>query len=158
MTRGMLIKVQKEKLNVGYLIDKLTACSERREEVGAVATFIGRVRGSDAKGKVNELFLEHYPEMTEKKIIEIVQNAKKKWAIKGCVVVHRIGKLIPGDLSVFVGVTSIHRKEAVEACTYIMDFLKTEAPFWKKETGPLGEKWICSTDSDYIARDQWQAK
>ncbi|MEL0254459.1 MAG: molybdenum cofactor biosynthesis protein MoaE, partial [Burkholderiaceae bacterium] len=116
---------------------------------------IGRVRGKEGTRQVDELFLEHYPTMTEKKITKIVCNACNKFSINGCIVVHRIGKLIPGELIVFVGVTSRHRKDAFEACSYVMDFLKTEAPFWKKEKGSKGEKWVRSRDTDYLARDRW---
>ena len=158
MNNSILVKVQKEQIAVGSLIEKLMDLSEREGEVGAITTFIGRVRGKEETRQVNELFLEHYPTMTEKKIMEIVCNATKKFSINGCIVVHRIGKLVPGELIVFVGVTSRHRKDAFEACSYVMDFLKTEAPFWKKEKGSKGEKWINSRDTDYLARDRWLEK
>ena len=155
MNPSILVKVQKDQIAVGSLIEKLMDLSEREGEVGAITTFIGRVRGKEATRQVDELFLEHYPTMTEKKITKIVRNACNKFSINGCVVVHRIGKLVPGELIVFVGVTSRHRKDAFEACSYVMDFLKTEAPFWKKEKGSKGEKWIRSRDIDYLARDRW---
>ena len=158
MNDSILVKVQKEKIVVGGLIDQLMDLSEREGEVGAITTFIGRVRGKEETRRVNELFLEHYPTMTEKKIMEIVCSASKKFSINGCIVIHRIGKLVPGELIVFVGVTSRHRKDAFEACSYVMDFLKTEAPFWKKEKGSTGEKWINSRDTDYLARDTWLGK
>ena len=158
MNDSILVKVQKEKIAVGGLIDQLMNQSEREGEVGAITTFTGRVRGKEEMRQVNELFLEHYPTMTEKKIMEIVCNASKKFSINGCIVIHRIGKLVPGELIVFVGVTSRHRKDAFEACSYVMDFLKTEAPFWKKEKGSKGEKWINSRDTDYLARDTWLGK
>ena len=158
MNDSILVKVQKEKIAVGGLIEQLMGLSEREDEVGAITTFIGRVRGKEETRQVNELFLEHYPTMTEKKIMEIVCNASKKFSINGCIVVHRIGKLVPGELIVFVGVTSRHRKDAFEACSYVMDFLKTEAPFWKKEKGSKGEKWIESRETDYLARDRWLEK
>ena len=158
MNDSILVKVQKEKIAVGGLIEQLMDLSEREGEVGAITTFMGRVRGKEETRRVNELFLEHYPTMTEKKIMEIVCNASKKFSINGCIVIHRIGKLVPGELIVFVGVTSRHRKDAFEACSYVMDFLKTEAPFWKKEKGSKGEKWIRSRDTDYLARDTWLGK
>ena len=158
MNDSILVKVQKEKIAVGGLIEQLMDLSERGDEVGAITTFIGRVRGKEETRQVNELFLEHYPTMTEKKIMEIVCSASKKFSINGCIVIHRIGKLVPGELIVFVGVTSRHRKDAFEACSYVMDFLKTEAPFWKKEKGSTGEKWINSRDTDYLARDTWLGK
>ena len=158
MNDSILVKVQKEQIAVGSLIEQLMDLSEREGEVGAITTFIGRVRGKEETRQVNELFLEHYPTMTEKKIMEIVCNASKKFSINGCIVIHRIGKLVPGELIVFVGVTSRHRKDAFEACSYVMDFLKTEAPFWKKEKGSKGEKWINSRDTDYLARDTWLGK
>jgi len=155
MNHSILVKLQKDQIAVGSLIEKLMDLSEREGEVGAIATFMGRVRGKEDTRQVDELFLEHYPTMTEKKITKIVSNACNKFSINGCIVVHRIGKLIPGELIVFVGVTSRHRKDAFEACSYVMDFLKTEAPFWKKEKGSKGEKWIRSRDTDYLARDRW---
>ena len=158
MNDSILVKVQQEKIAVGSLIEQLVGLSEREGEVGAITTFIGRVRGKEGTRRVNELFLEHYPTMTEKKIMEIVCNASKKFSINGCIVIHRIGKLVPGELIVFVGVTSRHRKDAFETCSYVMDFLKTEAPFWKKEKGSTGEKWINSRDTDYLARDTWLGK
>ena len=158
VNNSILIKVQKDQIAVGSLIEKLMDLSEREGEVGAITTFIGRVRGNEETRQVNELFLEHYPAMTEKKIMEIVCNAFKKFSINGCIVIHRIGKLVPGELIVFVGVTSRHRKDAFEACSYVMDFLKTEAPFWKKEKGSKGEKWINSRGTDYLARDRWLRK
>ena len=158
MNNNILVKLQKDQIAVGGLIEKLMDLSGREGEVGAIATFIGRVRGKEETRQVSELFLEHYPTMTEKKIMEIVCNARNKFSINGCIVVHRIGKLVPGELIVFVGVTSRHRKDAFEACSYLMDFLKTEAPFWKKEKGSKGEKWISSRDTDYLARDSWLEK
>ena len=158
MNNSILVKVQKDKIAVGGLIEKLMSLSEREGEVGAITTFIGRVRGKEETRQVSELFLEHYPTMTEKKITEIVCNACNKFSINGCIVIHRIGKLVPGELIVFVGVTSRHRKDAFEACSYVMDFLKTEAPFWKKEKGSKGETWIRSQDTDYLARDRWVEK
>ena len=158
MNDSILVKLQKEKIAVGGSVEQLIDLSEREGEVGAITTFIGRVRGKEETRQVNELFLEHYPTMTEKKIMEIVRNASKKFLLNGCIVIHRIGKLVPGELIVFVGVTSRHRKDAFEACSYVMDFLKTEAPFWKKEKGSKGEKWISSRDTDYLARDRWLGK
>ena len=158
VNNSILVKVQKDQIAVGSLIEKLMDLSEREGEVGAITTFTGRVRGKEEARQVDELFLEHYPTMTEKKITKIVCNASKKFSINGCIVVHRIGKLVPGELIVFVGVTSRHRKDAFEACSYVMDFLKTEAPFWKKEKGSKGEKWISSRDTDYLARDSWLEK
>ena len=158
MNDSILVKLQKEKIAVGGSVEQLIDLSEREGEVGAITTFIGRVRGKEETRQVNELFLEHYPTMTERKIMEIVCNASKKFSINGCIVIHRIGKLVPGELIVFVGVTSRHRKDAFESCSYVMDFLKTEAPFWKKEKGSTGEKWINSRDTDYLARDTWLGK
>ena len=158
MNHSILVKLQKDQIAVGSLIEKLMDLSEREGEVGAITTFIGRVRGEEQTRQVSELFIEHYPTMTEKKITEIVFNACKRFSINGCIVVHRVGKLVPGELIVFVGVTSRHRKDAFEACSYVMDFLKTEAPFWKKEKGSKGEKWITSRAIEYLARAAWLGK
>ena len=158
MGQHILVKVQEKNFDVKTLIENLTKSSEQENEIGAIATFIGRVRRNQEAGLVDELFLEHYPVMTEKKIEKIAHDAFEKFQINGCTVVHRIGNLTPGELIIFVGVSSRHRKEAFEACSYVMDFLKTEAPFWKKETSAGGERWVKTREEDYIARDKWSVK
>ena len=122
---------------------------------GAVVTFVGCVRdfndGSDVKG----LYLEHYPGMTEKSLLDIAQDAKQRWPLNRIRIIHRVGQLNLADQIVFVGVTSAHREAAFSGCEFIMDFLKTRAPFWKKETTLDGDKWIEAKTSDEQRADKW---
>lgn len=123
---------------------------------GAVVAFSGLVRdlvGDDLQG----LYLEHYPGMTEKSIQSIVEKASKRWSLLDVVVIHRVGKLLVGDQIVLVLVGSAHRGDAFAACEYMMDLLKTEAVFWKKEVGSSSEIWIESTDDDYKRRSRWSS-
>ena len=127
--------------------------------IGAIVTFSGLVRefysGKNGNSK-SDLFLEHYPVMTEKVLGNIIDQAKQRWGITQCRIVHRIGRLSLGEQIVFVGVNSPHRKEAFAACEFIMDFLKTDAPFWKKEISPEGETWVEAKKSDSAATKRWK--
>jgi molybdopterin synthase catalytic subunit len=105
---------------------------------------------------VNGLYLEHYPGMTEKSLESITHQAKQRWEVFDILVIHRIGQLSPGDQIVLVAVTAAHRKEAFLACEFVMDYLKTEAPFWKKEQTSLGDRWVEAKATDENARDRWQ--
>lgn len=123
--------------------------------VGATTIFVGKVREMNLGDKVSNLYLEHYPAMTEKALREIVEEAKQRWAIQRVSVIHRVGLLQTGDEIVLVGVSSAHRGEAYAANEFIMDYLKTRAPFWKKEQTTQGERWIESRDSDQLAAEKW---
>lgn len=123
--------------------------------VGATTIFVGKVREMNLGDKVSSLYLEHYPAMTEKALREIVEEAKQRWAIQRVSVIHRVGLLQTGDEIVLVGVSSAHRGDAYAANEFIMDYLKTRAPFWKKEQTTQGERWIESRDSDHQAADKW---
>ena len=123
--------------------------------VGATTIFGGKVREMNLGDKVSNLYLEHYPAMTEKALREIVEEAKQRWAIQRVSVIHRVGLLQTGDEIVLVGVSSAHRGDAYAANEFIMDYLKTRAPFWKKEQTTQGERWIESRDSDHQAADKW---
>ncbi len=123
--------------------------------VGAVATFVGYVRDENADQQVDVLELEHYPEMTEKAIIDIAEKAAQRWPVLAIEVYHRVGKLQPADQIVFVGVASRHRGEAFAACEFLMDFLKIKAPFWKKEIGKGVESWLEQRQSDLDAEKRW---
>ena len=125
--------------------------------IGAVASFIGLVRDVNEGTGVATLTLEHYPAMTEKALAAIVGQAQQRWEILDCVLIHRVGTLQPGDQIVLVMVASAHRGHAFEACEFIMDYLKTQAPFWKKEVTPDGERWVESRDSDEVAVSRWHA-
>lgn len=126
-------------------------------QVGALASFVGTVRDRNEGDAVSGLTLEHYPGMTEKAIEAIIQRAEGRWPLLGAVVIHRVGPLAPADQIVLVAVASAHREAALQACAFIMDFLKTEAPFWKRESTPQGERWVDARVSDDEARRRWSA-
>lgn len=123
--------------------------------VGATVVFVGKVRDLNLGDEVSSLYLEHYPAMTEKALQDIVQQAQDRWDIQRVCVIHRIGLLHTGDEIVLVGVSSAHRGDAYHANEFIMDYLKTKAPFWKKEQTDKGERWIESRESDRLAADKW---
>jgi molybdopterin synthase catalytic subunit len=125
-------------------------------KVGAVVAFVGTVRDMNDGAKVAEMALEHYPGMTEKSIQAIVDQAHARWTLFDTLVIHRIGPLLPLDQIVLVAVTSAHRGEAFAACEFIMDYLKTEAPFWKKEQTPEGARWVDARATDDAALAKWQ--
>ena len=148
----MNVRVQAEDFDVGAEIARLR---QGRADIGAVATFIGLVRDINEGADVAAMTLEHYPGMTEKALQDIVDQAKSRWDIYDALVIHRIGTLRTGDQIVFVAVTGAHRGEAFAACEFIMDYLKTEAPFWKKEQTAQGERWVDARNSDDAARERW---
>jgi molybdopterin synthase catalytic subunit len=122
---------------------------------GAIATFTGYVRSDQTSGNVRAMELEHYPGMTEKSIHAILQQAAKRWPILCANVVHRVGRLVPGDQIVWVGVASAHRAAAFSACEFIMDYLKADAPLWKKEHNAAGETWVEAKSSDSGRASRW---
>jgi molybdopterin synthase catalytic subunit len=124
--------------------------------IGAVVTFIGLMRDINDGDRVESLYLEHYPGMTERALQKIVAEANSRWEIQHCRVVHRVGKLLPTDPIVMVAVASRHRKAAFKACEFIIDYLKTRAPFWKKETTAEGERWVDARVSDDEAIMEWR--
>ncbi|MGQ0286162.1 molybdopterin synthase catalytic subunit MoaE [Pasteurellaceae bacterium 22721_9_1] len=126
-----------------------------QHSVGATTIFVGKVRDLNLGDTVSSLFLEHYPAMTEKALTEIVMEAKQRWDIQRVAVIHRIGLLQTGDEIVLVGVSSAHRGDAYAANEFIMDYLKTKAPFWKKEQTNHGERWIEGRESDQQAAQKW---
>lgn len=130
----------------------LAAC----DEDGAVVTFTGKVRNHNLGGDVAALTLEHYPGMTEKALQEIVAAARERWPLQRVTVIHRVGELFPGDEIVLVGVTSAHRGSAFSAAEFIMDYLKTRAPFWKREATEQGDRWVDARDSDHQAAQRWE--
>ena len=125
--------------------------------IGAVASFVGLVRDLNHSTTVTEMTLEHYPGMTEKALAEIVEEAKRRWNIIDALVIHRIGPLKPTDQIVLVAVSSAHRGDAFAACEFIMDYLKTRAPFWKKEQTEAGAHWVDARESDETAAQRWTA-
>lgn len=131
---------------------ELAALERAGRRAGAAVTFTGIVRSDDG---VVSMELEHYPEMTEKSLAQIVSKARSRWSIEDVVVIHRVGELKAGERIVLTIVTSEHRREAFEASEFIMDWLKTEAPFWKKETTPEGGRWVDARESDELAKSRW---
>ena len=146
------VRVQPEPFDAGAVIDDLRRGSAR---VGAVASFVGVVRDRNDGADVEAMDLEHYPGMTERAIEAIVAEAMERWSLIDASVVHRVGRLRPGDPIVLVAVASGHRGEAFQACEFIMDYLKTRAPFWKKESTPGGVRWVASRSSDERAAGRW---
>jgi len=148
----MPVRIQTADFDVGA---EITALRSGRRDVGAVASFIGVVRDVNEGTSVGGMCLEHYPGMTERSIQAIIDEAKSRWAIFEALVIHRVGALRPADQIVLVGVTGAHRGEAFAACEFIMDYLKTRAPFWKKEATAQGSRWVEARASDDQAAARW---
>ncbi len=147
----MLIRIQQEDFDIAALNRELLA---GRSDIGAIASFIGLVR--DIEGdSLQQMTLQHYPGMTEKALQGIAAKARERWQIADLAIVHRVGVLKPADQIVMVSVLSAHRSDAFAACEFIMDYLKTDAPFWKKEVSDQGSKWVQSRKSDIIAKKKW---
>ena len=151
----MPVRVQQQDFDCGAEIAALRGTDGR---VGAVASFIGTVRDVNEGTGVATMTLEHYPGMTEKALEAICADARSRWDLLDTLVIHRYGELQPADQIVLVAVTSAHRGEAFAACQYIMDYLKTEAPFWKKETTPNGARWVEARISDDEAAARWRGR
>ena len=149
----MAVRVQEADFDLGAELLALRAADAR---VGALASFLGLVRDMNDGASVAEMTLEHYPGMTEKALEAIVAEAKGRWDIYDALVIHRVGPLKPCDQIVLVAVTSAHRGEAFAACEFIMDYLKTRAPFWKREATPEGARWVDARDADDSAAERWQ--
>ena len=147
------VKVQQEDFDPGA---EISALRKNNPKVGAVASFIGVVRDMNEGASVADMTLEHYPGMTEKALEDIEAQAKSRWDIFDSVIIHRIGTLKPSDQIVMVAVSSAHRGEAFAACEFIMDYLKTAAPFWKKESTPQGARWVDARVSDDAAMARWK--
>ena len=144
-----MIRVQSEDFDVGALMATFAHddCS-----VGAVATFLGKVRG----GEVSAMTLEHYPGMTEKSLAALEADARQRWPLIDVLILHRVGRLLPGDTIVFVATASAHRSAALESCEFLIDWLKTKAPFWKLEEGATGPEWVAAKASDDDAAERWR--
>ncbi|MDR1529888.1 MAG: molybdenum cofactor biosynthesis protein MoaE [Burkholderiales bacterium] len=148
------VRVQQEDFDVGA---EVTALREGDGRVGAVAVFVGMVRDVSEETNIVAMTLEHYPGMTEKSLIRIIEEAQRRFAILGATVIHRVGTLRPLDQIVLIAVKSEHRGEAFDACRFIIDYLKTEAPFWKQEVTPDGTRWVNARVSDDAARSRWES-
>lgn len=149
----MAIRVQVQAFDPGAEVNALHAANLG---IGAVVSFVGYVRDFNDGHEVAGMFLEHYPGMTEKALGKIVAQARERWPLLGLEVLHRVGALEPGEPIVFVGVTSAHRQAAFNACNFVMDYLKTQAPFWKKETTAEGPHWVEGRASDQAAAERWK--
>ncbi|MDI1361591.1 molybdopterin synthase catalytic subunit MoaE [Methylotenera sp.] len=149
----MTVRTQTQDFDTGFELSQLR---NARKDTGAVVSFIGQVRDLNEGGTVSQLTLEHYPGMTEKALEAIVSQAQSRWDIFDALVIHRVGILQPTDQIVLVAVSSAHRGEAFKACEFIMDYLKTEAPFWKKEVTSQGERWVDAKLTDDDARERWK--
>ncbi|MGA7815491.1 molybdopterin synthase catalytic subunit MoaE [Caballeronia sp.] len=149
MTR---VRVQEADFDISAEVAALRADNPK---VGAVACFIGTVRDLNEGRAVETMELEHYPGMTEKSLRKIAEDARERWPGSDVLIVHRVGKLLPLDQIVLVATTAAHRGEAFESCAFVMDYLKTQAPFWKKEKTGDGEKWVDARESDSAAVERW---
>ena len=145
-----MIRVQEEDFDIGAEFARLT---EGRTDVGGVASFVGIVR--DAAGTVNAMTLEHYPGMTERELEKIEAEARRRWPLQDVLIVHRYGRLEPGERIVLVLTASGHRNAALESCQFLIDWLKTNAPFWKLEEGESGGTWVEARQSDAAAAKRW---
>ena len=153
MTLTDTVRIQREPFDVAAETAKLT---RGRTDVGAVVTFTGRVRGSDEGREIAALTLEHYPDMTEAEMARIEAEAQARWSLQASLVVHRVGELKAGDNIVLVITAAAHRQAAFEAAGFLMDYLKTRAPFWKKETTSAGESaWVDAREQDDSAAKRW---
>jgi len=149
------IQIQTEPFDIAAIQDQMRADNPA---IGALVTFVGLMRDMNEGDKVSGMTLEHYPGMTEKALQKILDDANRRWDLMGIRVVHRVGVLQPLDPIVLVVVASAHRGEAFRGCEFVIDYLKTRAPFWKKEQTPEGERWVDARHSDDEAEARWQAK
>ena len=150
---GFKVLIQTEAIDFGKEHGLL---QDSGDSVGAIATFFGTVRDFNGTRKVESISIEHYSGMTESELKKILNEAKARWKILAGTIIHRVGKLNVGEGIVFVGIASSHRKEAFQSCDFIMDYLKTNAPLWKKERHDGGEDWVSSKESDQIFARSWE--
>ena len=149
----MSVRVQTEDFDSGF---EIAAMRRGNPAIGAIASFVGVVRDVNEGDSVADMTLEHYPGMTEKAIEDIIAQARGRWNVIDSLVVHRVGRLMPTDQIVLVIVASSHRGDAFAACEFIMDYLKTRAPFWKKESTQEGGRWVEARTSDDVAAERWR--
>ena len=147
-----MIRVQEEDFDVGTEIDRLVAGNPR---IGGVASFVGLVRDMAEGAPIAAMTLEHYPAMTERMLGEIEAEACRRWPLEASLVIHRVGRLEPGERIVLVATASAHRHAALESCAFLIDWLKTKAPFWKLEETGSGQRWVEARDSDVTAVEKW---
>jgi molybdopterin synthase catalytic subunit len=150
-----MIRVQTEDFDTGAELARLT---QGRKDVGGLASFVGLVRESNEGERLIAMTLEHYPGMTEKRLAEIEAEAQKRWPLQGSLIIHRYGRLLPGERIVLVATASSHRQAALESCQFLIDWLKTQAPFWKEEETAAGSRWVAARESDDEAARRWQRR
>lgn len=147
-----MVRVQFEPLDVGLELARLGG---GRRDVGAVASFVGLVRDQHGDEPVTAMTLEHYPGMTERELERIEAEANRRWPLQASLIVHRVGRMLPGEVIVLVAAASAHRRAALDACAFLIDWLKTKAPFWKLEETPRGQHWIEPRAGDDDAAARW---
>ncbi len=148
----MTVRVQQDDFDIGA---ELAALSAGNHAIGGIASFVGVVREMAGDEKIGAMTLEHYPGMTERALAEIEAEARQRWPLEACLIIHRYGRLEPGERIVMVATASAHRQAALEACAYLIDWLKTKAPFWKLEETAAGAKWVDARDTDDEAAKRW---
>jgi molybdopterin synthase catalytic subunit len=149
----LAVRVQSEDFDIGAEIDSVRA---GRTDIGALVSFTGVMRQASGGQRVDAMTLEHYPGMTEKELARIEAEANRRWPLQASLIVHRFGRLVPGDNIVLVVTASEHREAAFAAASFLMDFLKTQAPFWKRETSGERAAWVDAKDSDEAAKSAWE--
>jgi molybdopterin synthase catalytic subunit len=150
-----MIRIQSEDFDAGA---ELKAMTEGRTDIGAVVSFVGLVRDLAGNANISSMTLEHYPGMAERQAADLEAEARKRWPIQDCLIIHRYGTLNPGDQIVLVLVASAHRGAAFEAAEFLIDWLKTKAPFWKREATSDGDAWVNAKEDDDKAADRWAQK
>ena len=148
-----MIRVQAEDFDVGAELGRMTA---GRTDIGGLASFVGLVRERSEAGALSAMTLEHYPGMTEKRLGEIEAEALSRWPLSATLIIHRYGRLMPGERIVLVATASSHRRAALESCQFLIDWLKTKAPFWKLEESAAGSEWVAARESDENAVERWR--
>jgi len=146
------IKVQSEDFDVGAEIGRLTSGNV---DVGGLTCFVGLVRDMAGDEKITSMTLEHYPGMTERQLEKLEQEARERWSLQDVLIIHRYGKLLPGDRIVLVATTAPHRESTMDSCRFLIDWLKTKAPFWKLEDMESGPRWVASREEDVVSADRW---
>jgi molybdopterin synthase catalytic subunit len=152
MTTPVTIRIQQADFDIAREIAALT---QGRSDIGAVVTFSGICRGAEGGDAIAALTLEHYPGMAEAEIARHAETATSRWPLTGLTIIHRVGRIIPGENIVLVVTSSAHRQAAFEAAEFLMDYLKAHAPFWKREEGASGAAWVDARDHDDLAADRW---
>lgn len=147
-----MIRVQTEDFDIGAEISRMT---DGNTEIGGLASFVGLVRDYAGDEKISSMTLEHYPGMTEKQLANLEAEARERWPLQDVLIVHRYGELLPGDRIVLVVTASEHREASLESCRFLIDWLKTKAPFWKLEDRESGAEWVASREEDSVAADRW---